>query len=62
METPLLWVVVAVQAGVPVLAEVYRKADVARKRERTLLKQFDPNDDVVAVFEVEVDVPSPNSE
>ena len=51
-----VWVVVQVESGVPVLAEVYRDEATAMNREESLRESARPDTDEVATFEVEVGV------
>lgn len=54
MIPPSLWVVVKVESGIPVLAEVYRCKRTAERRERLLRGQMNPENDEVSVFECRV--------
>ncbi len=53
-KSEMLWTVVLVDCGVPILAEAYRDEKIARLRERTLRKGINPDYDEVGVFEVEI--------
>jgi len=57
-EPGWLWVVVVVESGIPASAEAYRDEGSARRRERLLWKEIDPNDDAVGVFRVQVGQPA----
>lgn len=50
-----LWIVVLVESGIPVLVEAYRFPQVAMEREQELRGELNPDDDEVAVFEVEIE-------
>lgn len=50
-----LWIVVLVESGIPVLVEAYRFSQVAMEREQELRGELNPDDDEVAVFEVEIE-------
>jgi len=46
----IVWTVVEVDSGVPVIVESFTKAATARRRASYLRRTANPNDDVVAVF------------
>jgi len=50
----LIWVVVEVHSGIPVMAEAYYDVESAVMREQYLRKHMRPEDDEVGVFEVQV--------
>ncbi len=47
-----VWVVVLVQSGIPVAAEIYRDEQSAKMRESFLRKSMHPESDETGVFEV----------
>jgi len=47
----LVWVVVQVQSGIPVLAEVFQDKAKAERRERALIRESREEYDAVDVFE-----------
>jgi hypothetical protein len=53
-KTDLIYVVVWVHSGVPYEVEAYRDKKTAKARRRFYKKNFDPGDDEVGVFEVEI--------
>jgi hypothetical protein len=53
----MMWVVVKVWRGIPVLAEVYDNPLQATQRSQWLLHECNPVDDEIAVFEAEVNTP-----
>ena len=59
-KSEVVWVVVLVQSGIPVVAEVYRDEETARKREEFLREDIRPDYDETGVFEVEIGVQSPD--
>jgi hypothetical protein len=55
-----VWVVVEVESGIPVLAEVYSDRLSAEKREIKLRKELRPDYDEVGVFEERCQSPTRN--
>ncbi len=53
-KSEIIWVVVSVASGVPVLVEAYRNKRKALARQRTLRKDINPDYDEVGAFEVEI--------
>jgi hypothetical protein len=49
-----VWVVVEVESGIPVLAEVFANKTTAKSRERTLREDLRPDYDEVGIFEATV--------
>jgi hypothetical protein len=56
----IIWIVVFVQSGVPVLAEAYRYEKVARRREQSLRADMREDYDEVGLFEVKVGQKDPS--
>jgi len=50
-NSEVVWVVVEVDAGCPVLAEVYSDYETAYLREQELRSQINPEDDETWIFE-----------
>jgi hypothetical protein len=50
----MAWIVVVVESGIPILAEVHRDEVTARQRERFFCKDAREDYDAVGVFEVEI--------
>lgn len=46
----IVWIVVKVESGIPVFAEVSNDETVARRREDQLRKEMNPDNDEVGVF------------
>lgn len=46
------WVVVLVQSGIPVSAEVYQNWKAGVRREKTLRSRMRPDNDEIGIFEV----------
>lgn len=53
-EVSVIWTVVLVQSGIPVLVEAYRDEATARSREEILRQDINPDYDEVGIFEVEL--------
>jgi len=53
-EKDTVWIVVLVQSGIPVLAEVFPNRRAAQKRERELRREINPENDEVGVFSSEI--------
>ncbi|MBI3242016.1 MAG: hypothetical protein HYZ49_06960 [Chloroflexi bacterium] len=54
-KTPeIIWIVVLVESGVPILVEAYRYEKVARRREHLLRAKMRENYDEAGIFEVKV--------
>lgn len=49
-----LWVVVAVESGIPVIVEGFRSKDQAHKLASRLRRDSNPEEDEVAVFQIGV--------
>ena len=54
-QNELLWVVVKVQSGIPVMAEAYRNKQSAELQEQSLRMQMHPENDETGVFEISVE-------
>lgn len=53
----MVWIVVKVWRGIPVLAEVYDNPSQATQRSQWLLQECNPIDDEIGVFESELNTP-----
>lgn len=53
-RTDVVWVVVEVQSGLPVVVEAYRNKKDAQIREEMLRSKINPNNDETDIFEVQV--------
>jgi len=51
-QIKLLWVVVKVESGIPVMIEAYGDKKSAEMRERDLRKYMHPENDETGVFEI----------
>lgn len=49
-----IWIVVQVQSGIPVLAEVFQDETTARNREKELQAEMNPENDEVGVFSSQI--------
>ncbi len=58
-KLPVVWIVVLVESGIPVSAEVFQKQKDATRREQQLRKKMREAYDEVGVFEVEIGSKSP---
>jgi len=56
-QPEMLWVVVKVESGIPVLAEVYRDEQSAEMREQSLRECMHPENDETGVFEAQFPQP-----
>ena len=54
-QPELLWVVVKVESGIPVVVEAYRDRQSAEMREQSLRKDMHPENDETGVFEVQIE-------
>lgn len=54
-QPELLWVVVKVESGIPVVVEAYRDRQSAEMREQPLRKDMHPENDETGVFEVQIE-------
>ena len=52
-QTELLWAVVKVESGIPVMVEAYRDRQSAEMREQSLRKDMHPENDETGVFEIQ---------
>jgi hypothetical protein len=52
-QLELLWVVVKVESGIPVMVEAYRDKRYAQMRERSLRKHMHPENDETGIFEIQ---------
>jgi len=57
-QPELLWVVVKVESGIPVLVEVHQDEQSAEMREQSLRKYMRPENDETGVFEIQFPLPS----
>jgi hypothetical protein len=57
----LLWIVVKVDSGIPVMVEAYPDEQSAKTRERSLRRDMHPENDETGVFEVQIGHPAPFS-
>ncbi|MBC7265331.1 MAG: hypothetical protein H5T64_13410 [Chloroflexi bacterium] len=53
-QVETLWVVVKVESGIPVMAEVYQNEQSAKEREQCLRTFMHPENDETGVFRVQV--------
>ncbi|MBD3286716.1 hypothetical protein GF359_08930 [candidate division WOR-3 bacterium] len=53
-RTDVVWVVVEVQSGLPVVVEAYRNKSDAQIREGFLRADINPNNDETDIFEVQI--------
>jgi hypothetical protein len=53
-KSQVVWAVVLVESGIPVMAEAYRDENTARLREQSLRNGIRPDYDEIGVFEVEI--------
>lgn len=51
-QCELLWVVVKVESGIPVMVEAYSKKGSAKMREQSLRKYMHPENDETGIFEI----------
>jgi hypothetical protein len=58
-QSELLWVVVKVESGIPVMVEVYRDKQSAEMREQSLRKCMHPENDETDVFEIQIEHATP---
>jgi len=58
-QPELLWVVVKVESGIPVMVEVYRDRQSAEIREQSLRKYMHPENDETGVFEIQIGYATP---
>jgi len=58
-QPELLWVVVKVESGIPVMVEAYRDKQSAEVRERSLRKCMHPENDETGVFEIQIEHATP---
>ena len=58
-QPELLWVVVKVESGIPVMVEAYRDKQSAEVRERSLRKCMHPENDETGVFEIQIGYATP---
>jgi len=54
-QTELLWAVVKVESGIPVMVEAYQDRQSAEMREQSLRKEMRPENDETGVFEIEIE-------
>ncbi len=54
-QTELLWAVVKVESGIPVMVEAYRDRQSAEMREQSLRKDMHPENDETGVFEIQIE-------
>jgi hypothetical protein len=52
-QIELLWVVVKVESGIPVMVEAYGNKESAKMREQSLRKYMHPENDETGVFEIQ---------
>ena len=55
-QTELLWAVVKVESGIPVIIEAYRDGQSAEMREQSLRKDMHPENDETGVFEIQEEI------
>ena len=53
-KPPVVWIVVLVKSGIPILAEAHPDQKTAKKREQFFRKDINEDYDEVGVFEVEI--------
>ena len=53
-QPELLWAVVKVESGIPVMVEAYRDRQCAEMREQSLRKDMHPENDETGVFEIQL--------
>ena len=53
-QPELLWTVVTVESGIPVMVEAYRDKRAAEIRERFLRMDMHPDNDEIGVFEIQI--------
>lgn len=53
-QPELLWAVVKVESGIPVMVEAYRNEQAAMTREQCLRAHMHPENDETGVFEVQL--------
>lgn len=58
-QTELLWAVVKVESGIPVMVEAYRDRQSAEMREQSLRKDMHPENDETGVFEIQIEDATP---
>lgn len=54
----MVWVVVLVESGIPIEAQVYRDWRAAKRKERSWRKQMDDTYDATGIFEVNIETKS----
>jgi len=50
----VVWIVVLVRSGVPILAEAYQDEETAKRREQFLREDINSDYDETSIFEVEI--------
>lgn len=60
-QPELLWIVVKVESGIPVLVEAYRDKPSAERREQLLRIDMGPENDETGVFETQIRYAIPDS-
>ena len=58
-QPELLWVVVKVESGIPVMVEAYRDKQSAEIRDQSLRKYMHPENDETGVFEIQIGYAAP---
>ena len=58
-QTELLWAVVKVESGIPVVVEAYRDRQSAEMREQSWRKDMHPENDETGVFEIQIEDATP---
>lgn len=53
-QIELLWVVVKVESGIPVMVEAYDNEESAKMREQSFRKYMQPENDETGIFEVPI--------
>ena len=53
-QTELLWAVVKVESGIPVMVDAYRDRQSAEMREQSLREDMHPENDEAGVFAVQI--------
>ncbi len=54
-QPELLWAVVKVESGIPVMVEAYRDRQSAKTRDLSLRKDMHPENDEAGVFEIQIE-------